>query len=544
VPTLIQNFYKTTITRNWTATTGDFNVSTKPTISAGWLVISANNTTLREIIKYTATGTNAYGDFVTVSERGIGGTTAQTHSIGESVRMNITAEHWAELNANAVAPTLEVGTVTELDPGTTPTVVNSGTTVNAIFDFALPLGAQIYSTILIPDNSVGNNGDWAFSTSSTSNVWYKSAGVWGLVNSNKGVQGDTGVGITSITLTGTLGLVDTYTITYDDATTSTFNITNGAQGIQGLPGNDGADGIMASVVAGTKISVDNTDPANPIVNLALGLDDNFVTDAQVAALHGVNDANTTSNSYADGKVADTITDGVTTVAPSQNAVFDSLALKAPLASPTFTGLVTTPALKITTGAGAGKVATSDADGDVTWETPSGGASSALTLIPKSNISDIDVVGAMVFNSNTKMHIGQIVVPFNIVVNKISIYGYSVTTAGTITITMYSEDGQTQLFSVTSSTFSSQRLETITVGAVSISAGVYYIAVNSNGTAALQTFSWGQTTPFTAGYFNNEVASEPIMEGTLTITADTPPLTITPTSITAEQKHTLICRIDN
>ena len=42
---------------------------------------------------------------------------------------------------------------------------------------------------------------------------------------------------------------------------------------------------------------------------------------------------------AGGLVADTISDGTTTVAPSQNAVFDGLALKAPLASPTFTGTV-------------------------------------------------------------------------------------------------------------------------------------------------------------------------------------------------------------
>jgi hypothetical protein len=42
---------------------------------------------------------------------------------------------------------------------------------------------------------------------------------------------------------------------------------------------------------------------------------------------------------AGGLVADTINDGTTGVAPSQNAVFDGLALKAPLASPTFTGTV-------------------------------------------------------------------------------------------------------------------------------------------------------------------------------------------------------------
>lgn len=40
------------------------------------------------------------------------------------------------------------------------------------------------------------------------------------------------------------------------------------------------------------------------------------------------------------QVEDSIVDGHTTIAPSGNAVFDALALKAPLASPTFTGTVT------------------------------------------------------------------------------------------------------------------------------------------------------------------------------------------------------------
>ena len=79
---------------------------------------------------------------------------------------------------------------------------------------------------------------------------------------------------------------------------------------------------------------------------AMGSDDNYVTDAEKAALHshsnllalnnvsgtntGDNATNTTSNAYADGKVADSITNGVTTIAPSQNAVFDALALKQPV----------------------------------------------------------------------------------------------------------------------------------------------------------------------------------------------------------------------
>lgn len=47
------------------------------------------------------------------------------------------------------------------------------------------------------------------------------------------VPGLDGVGITSIEKTGTSGLVDTYTITYTDGETETFNVTNGMDGEDG-----------------------------------------------------------------------------------------------------------------------------------------------------------------------------------------------------------------------------------------------------------------------------------------------------------------------
>lgn len=47
---------------------------------------------------------------------------------------------------------------------------------------------------------------------------------------NNGETGADGVGILSIYKTGTVGLVDTYTITYTDGSTSTFDITNGQSG--------------------------------------------------------------------------------------------------------------------------------------------------------------------------------------------------------------------------------------------------------------------------------------------------------------------------
>lgn len=51
-----------------------------------------------------------------------------------------------------------------------------------------------------------------------------------------GADGEDGVGITSITKTGTEGLVDTYTITFTNGTTSTFTVTNGRNGTNGTNG--------------------------------------------------------------------------------------------------------------------------------------------------------------------------------------------------------------------------------------------------------------------------------------------------------------------
>ncbi len=72
----------------------------------------------------------------------------------------------------------------------------------------------------------------------------------------QGPAGQDGVSIASILKTGTDGLVDTYTITYSNGTTSTFTVTNGAdgqdgaQGSQGIQGNPGADGHTPAITVG------------------------------------------------------------------------------------------------------------------------------------------------------------------------------------------------------------------------------------------------------------------------------------------------------
>lgn len=62
------------------------------------------------------------------------------------------------------------------------------------------------------------------------------------ISGEGGGSGTPGRGIQKIEKTNTEGLVDTYTITYTDATTSTFTITNGRDGEDGAPGQVGTPG--------------------------------------------------------------------------------------------------------------------------------------------------------------------------------------------------------------------------------------------------------------------------------------------------------------
>jgi len=107
----IQNFYKETITRAVTLVGAtNIYVSALPTPSEGYVVISPSSSSLREIVYYTAKGTDSNGTYLTVTlaNRGLGGTTAQTHAIGEPVRMNVTAEHIKEIS-DAIDQIVEAG---------------------------------------------------------------------------------------------------------------------------------------------------------------------------------------------------------------------------------------------------------------------------------------------------------------------------------------------------------------------------------------------------------------------------------------------------
>lgn len=89
---------------------------------------------------------------------------------------------------------------------------------------------------------------------------------------------------------------------------------------------------LASSTNGIVVSDTGTDATVPLAdatNAGLLKPSKFTVLENTSGTNsGDNATNTTSNSYADGKVTQTITNGVTTTAPSEDAVFDALALKA------------------------------------------------------------------------------------------------------------------------------------------------------------------------------------------------------------------------
>src|SRR5574343_181626 len=176
----IQNFYKSTVLLDWSIGTGNFYVSTKPTITDGWLVISPNNSSLREIVRYTNTGTDSNGDYITVTVRGVGGTSEQTHTTGEPIRMNITAEYWNEMTtdiANIVASGVpnantttmggvEEATAAEIDAGT-----QTGSTGAELFINPKLLNDAHNIPFVVPNtsgnNMTSNGTDWVSTPSKT-----------------------------------------------------------------------------------------------------------------------------------------------------------------------------------------------------------------------------------------------------------------------------------------------------------------------------------------------------------------------------------------
>lgn len=182
------------------------------------------------------------------------------------------AKYWA----NEANVTVSVGTTTTAsDPATPAAVTNSGTDKDAVLNFVIPRGLQGPQGIQGVQGIQGEKGDAfaiqkVYSSIAEMNADYSGtdvqigqfvmidtgsvedpdtgklyvkglqayefivdlSGAQGIqgpqgIQGVQGERGETGNGIASVTKTGTAVLVDTYTITFTDGTSTTFNVQNG-----------------------------------------------------------------------------------------------------------------------------------------------------------------------------------------------------------------------------------------------------------------------------------------------------------------------------
>lgn len=178
-------------------------------------------------------------------------------------------------------------------------------------------------------------------------------------------------------------------------------------------------------------------------------------------------------------------------------------------------------------------------GDGSWAVPATQAAS-VGLIPTPAFLSF-AIGSFQSNVNTTGFFGKILIPAPITIQKLTLDIAGHATNGTIKVALFSEDGQTQYFSVTSPSITGTGKVTITIPSTLLSPGYYYIGVVGVGTVDTSPRCFNQTAN---GAALNDPTSEPVFSGTLTVTAGTMPATITPTALTISTSACLMCRFDN
>lgn len=162
----------------------------------------------------------------------------------------------------------------------------------------------------------------------------------------------------------------------------------------------------------------------------------------------------------------------------------------------------------------------------------------VILVPRP-LAPVASIGTASVDTNTTMRVYLVDIPVAITVNKISLNVTAVNTAGTVDLSVYTADGQQRPISVTSASISATGISTTAVSAVTLKAGTYFLAINTNSTTDIVCSNWG-----IGAIGIREVTSEPTLVGTVTISAGAPPTTFNPAADITVGQTGIIFRLDN
>lgn len=170
-----------------------------------------------------------------------------------------------------------------------------------------------------------------------------------------------------------------------------------------------------------------------------------------------------------------------------------------------------------------------------WADASGTA--ARVLIPRPVAASVGITNASV-TGNTAMRVYKFVMPRAMVVNNISIFVNASAANGTVKLAIYSDDGQTKHIEVTTASIGAPGVVTTAVAAITLPAGTYYFAALAQSSANHTLDGWEDS----AGDLTL-VTSEDSLAGTITVSANTIPSTMSPTFAGGSVQMPLF-RLDN
>lgn len=181
----------------------------------------------------------------------------------------------------------------------------------------------------------------------------------------------------------------------------------------------------------------------------------------------------------------------------------------------------------------------------TWEDDS--AATILSILPRPDYFDFTPEVSGTLSGNTNLYVCRVVIPFAITPTKLHLAAQSrIGAAYNIKYALYSEDGQTQIFTGTLAQGTGPVTITATISPGKIAAGIYYFAVLHDSAAGGTMWVWdmSNTVVNTSHYIlATGIAGKHDRVGIITVTASTIPGTIDPTAITASADAGHIFRLD-